>query len=368
MLIIGVMTGTSMDGIDACLVDLSQPTPRHIESAHADMPQPLRDQLSRIQTSQWESDPLLQVATASQSLMRAIAPVVERLRAASPSAIRAVGIHGQTVRHWPSEGLSLQLAAPAVLAELLMLDVVHDFRSRDLAAGGQGAPLVPPFHAALLAGRHCGPVAVLNLGGIANVSLIHGDSVRGFDTGPANTLMDLWCQRHLNQPFDAEGAWACSAAPDEGLLRRLLSDPFFTTAGPKSTGRDDFSLEWLERHLHAHSQTYRPAPTPAVVQATLLALTVQSVIAQLPEDLHALYLCGGGVRNTALIRALESTLKPRGCAVMTTEALGWPADDVEAGAFAWLAGQCLLGRAGNHPAVTGARGPRVLGSITPAGC
>lgn len=368
MLIIGVMTGTSMDGIDACLVDLSQATPRRVDSRHAAMPAPLREQLGQIQTSQWESDPLLQVARASQALMQAIAPVVAHLRESSPGPVRAIGIHGQTVRHWPSQGLSLQLAAPATLAELLMLDVVHDFRSRDLAAGGQGAPLVPPFHAAMVAGRHVGPVAVLNLGGIANVSLIHGDALGGFDTGPANTLMDLWCQRHFHQAFDAEGTWASSTSPDERLLRRLLSDPFFHASPPKSTGRDHFSLEWLERHLHAHRQAYGPEPSPTVVQATLLALTVQSVIDQLPQDLSALYLCGGGVRNLALIRALEDQLKPRGCAVLTTEALGWPAEDVEAGAFAWLAGQCLLGHPGNHPSVTGARGPRVLGSITPAGC
>jgi anhydro-N-acetylmuramic acid kinase len=362
MFTIGVMTGTSMDGIDACLVDLSSSTPVRIASVHERMPEHLREQLSRIQTSQWEPDPLLQIAVASRALMKAMAPVVEQLKGESPAPVRAVGIHGQTVRHWPDQGLSLQLAAPAVLAELLGLDVVHDFRSRDLAAGGQGAPLVPPFHAALLSGRHVGAVGVLNLGGIANLSVMDGDTVRGFDTGPANTLMDLWSQKHRQQPFDEAGAWAASATPDAALLHQLLSDRFFQTVGPKSTGRDDFSLNWLEAHLKQHTQ----ALEPVVVQATLLELTVQSVLQQIPRNLEALYLCGGGVHNTALVHRLTERVRAWNCDVLTTDAIGWPTDDIEAGAFAWLTGQCLLRRPGNHPGVTGARGPRVLGSITPA--
>jgi anhydro-N-acetylmuramic acid kinase len=360
MQIIGVMTGTSMDGIDACLVDLSQPRPVRVASQHAPMPEGLREALHRIQVGDWREDPLLQAAKASQALMLALVPVVDLLRHASPNPVRAIGVHGQTVRHWPEQGISLQLAAPALLAERLGIDVVSDFRSRDLAAGGQGAPLVPPFHAAIVHGRHQGAVAVLNLGGIANLSLIEDEKVRGFDTGPANTLMDLWSAEHLGLPFDAEGQWAASAEPNQALLARMLEDPYFSRPWPKSTGRDYFSLGWLQRHLESFGQRIHPA----TVQASLLALTAQTILAQIPHQTQAVYLCGGGARNTALVSALRAGL-PEHCTLQDTEVLGWPAEDIEAGAFAWLAGQHLRGLAGNEPGVTGAHGPRVLGSLTP---
>lgn len=360
MFTIGVMTGTSMDGIDACLADLSSPRPRRVASLHSPLSAGLQSRLQRIQMSHWDTDPLLQVAQASRELMLAIAPVVRSLMQESPEPVRAVGVHGQTVRHWPEQGLSLQLAAPAVLAEALGIDVVSDFRSRDLAAGGQGAPLVPPFHAAILAGQHQGPVAVLNLGGIANLTLLDGAEVLGFDTGPANTLMDLWCQAHLGQPYDAGGQWAASALPDPTLVGQMKSDPFFARRGPKSTGRDYFSMDWLQAQLRASGAAH----PPVVVQASLLALTVETVSDALPRSLEALYLCGGGSRNEALRLAL-SRLLPAACALRTTEAMGWPEQDIEAGAFAWLAGQHLLGRPANRPAVTGSAGLRVLGSLTP---
>jgi len=360
MQVIGVMTGTSMDGIDACLVDLSGSAPRRVASRHADLPQHLRNELHRVQASDWHKDPLLQTAEAAQGLMHAFVPVIESLVKESPGPVEAVGIHGQTVRHWPELGMSLQLAAPALLAERIGIDVVSDFRSRDLAAGGEGAPLVPPFHAAIVQGRHPGPVAVLNLGGIANLSLIEGDRVLGFDTGPANTLMDLWSQAHRGRAYDAGGEWADSAAPSWALVDLLSDDPYFRRTGPKSTGRDYFSLAWLQRHLDQLSER----PPAATVQASLLALTARTILAKIPDQTQAVYLCGGGARNAALVRALRAGL-PDPCSLQDTASLGWPAEDIEAGAFAWLAGQHLLRRAGNQPDVTGARGPRILGSLTP---
>lgn len=360
MYTIGVMTGTSMDGIDACLVDLRSRRPRRVASRHQPMPAALRAELQQVQTSQWHEDPLLQAARAGQTLMRAIVPVVLPLIEQSPEPVRAVGIHGQTVRHWPEHGISLQLAAPALLAELLGLDVVSDFRSRDLAAGGQGAPLVPPFHAALVEGRHEGTVAVLNLGGIANLSLIEAGEVLGSDLGPANTLMDLWCEAHLGQPYDTDGRWAASAAPSSPLLARLHADPFFHRSGPKSTGRDSFSMDWLQAHLSGLGE----ALSPATVQASLLALTVRLLLEAIPPQTEAVYLCGGGAHNATLVRALRAGLPPD-CRLETTAALGWPVEDVEAAAFAWLAGEHLLRNPGNRPRVTGAEGLRLLGSLTP---
>ena len=274
-----------------------------------------------------------------------------------PDAIAALGCHGQTIRHRPDSGYTLQLANPARLAERTGITVVADFRSRDVAAGGQGAPLVPAFHAALFGSgdRHR---VVVNLGGIANVTdLPPGGTVRGFDTGPGNTLLDAWCERHNGAPFDRDGAWAASGRVIPALLASLLADPYFALSPPKSTGRDHFNLDWLEQKVGG-------SPAPADVQRTLLeltAVTVGNAIAEHCRGAVEVLVCGGGANNVELLRELAAKLGTRRLA--TTGSLGVPVDEVEALAFAWLARETLAGRAGNLPAVTGAVGPRVLGAV-----
>jgi anhydro-N-acetylmuramic acid kinase len=257
-------------------------------------------------------------------------------------------------------GYSLQLANPARLAEAIRITVVADFRSRDIAAGGQGAPLVPAFHSALFANANAHRV-VINIGGIANITdLPPNGTVRGFDTGPGNTLLDAWCARHLGIAFDRDGAWSATGEVIAELLAALEADPYFALPPPKSTGRDYFNLAWLERHLE-------PSYAAAHVQRTLLALTTRTVAGA--AEFHCgrateILVCGGGANNALLMQELGSALAPR--SVQTTAALGVPVNEVEALAFAWLAREALAGRVGNLPAVTGARGARILGAIYPA--
>jgi Predicted molecular chaperone distantly related to HSP70-fold metalloproteases len=281
----------------------------------------------------------------------------------SAASVRAIGAHGQTVRHRPDLGYTVQINAPALLAERCGIAVVADFRSRDVAAGGQGAPLVPAFHRAVFAVAGA-DVAVLNLGGFANLSLLFADGrTLGFDTGPGNALLDFWAQRHLGQPYDAQGAWAAGGAVRADLLAECLADPYFSRAAPKSTGRDDFHPAWLERHLSAHAAQ----ASPQDVQATLAALTAHSVAEALRRAMPAvceLVICGGGARNTDVLSRLQQALP--GVTCRPSDDSGIPAEQVEAAAFAWLAQQTLLGLPGNLPAVTGAAGPRVLGAVYPA--
>jgi anhydro-N-acetylmuramic acid kinase len=280
--------------------------------------------------------------------------------------VRAIGAHGQTVRHRPGEfdgtGYTVQLLNGALLAELCDADVVCDLRSRDVAASGQGAPLVPPFHAALFA-RPGTAQAVLNLGGIANLTLLGAEgSVRGFDCGPGNVLLDLWCQQHLGRTFDDLGSWAASGQVRHSLLSALEADPYFSLAPPKSTGRDRFNAAWLARSLAAV-----PGVAPADVQATLAELTARRAAADfrtyLP-DATRLLVCGGGALNTDLMRRLQALLA--GVKVASTADEGLPPTTVEAAAFAWLAQAFVERRPANHPAVTGATGFRVLGALYPA--
>jgi anhydro-N-acetylmuramic acid kinase len=301
-------------------------------------------------------------------LARTYARVVALLRqSVATGEVRAVGVHGQTVRHRPSEfdgvGYTVQLNNPALLAELCGIDVVADFRSRDVAAGGQGAPLVPAFHRALF-GRADATVAVLNLGGIANISVIGADATTtGFDCGPANVLIDLWCERHLGAPFDREGAWAAGGVVSAPLLTRLQADPYFDRPPPKSTGLDYFNAGWLDRLLARRGV----AEAPRDVQSTLLQLTVNTVAAALQRQAAAaseLIVCGGGAYNSELMRRVRIAL-PR-VLVRRSDDLGLPANQIEAAAFAWLAHRFLLRQPGNLPAVTGARGPRILGALYPA--
>lgn len=375
--LVGLMSGTSLDGVDAVLAQVDASDHLHAK-AHVHLPfsTALREELLALNQS--GPDELHRAALATHALMLVYAEAVaELLRQGGidATAVRALGAHGQTVRHRPGEfdgrGYTLQLVNGALLAELTGVDVVCDFRSRDVAAGGQGAPLVPAFHAAQFA-RPREASAVLNIGGIANLTLLAADGgVLGFDTGPGNMLMDAWCQRRFGLAYDAGGLHAARGTVDNTLLRMLLAEPFFSRHPPKSTGRDLFDSRWLETHL-------RDAPRRAEdVLATLAELTARSAVNALHEhapQTTALLVCGGGAFNGHLMGRLASLLQapsPIARAVSTTvcstAAHGVPPDQVEALAFAWLAARHLARQPGSLPAVTGARGPRVLGALYPAG-
>ena len=366
---IGLMSGTSLDGVDGVLIEWAggDATPlRVLGHVHRPFDPALAADLLALNTR--GADELHRSALAANALARVYATAVrELIDAAGVSApdVRAIGAHGQTVRHRPQQfdinGYTLQLNNPALLAELTGIDVVADLRSRDLAAGGQGAPLVPAFHRALFA-RPGEALAVLNLGGIANLTLIDADgSVTGFDCGPANALLDHWVQRHRSEAFDAGGQWAASGQVDARLLAALQSEPYFGQAPPKSTGRDLFHADWLQRHLAP-----RGAARAEDVQATLAELTAWCCARDLGRHLPAartLLVCGGGASNAHLMQRLASLLP--GVAVGSTASRGLPPDQVEACAFAWLARAFVHREPASLPAVTGARAPRVLGALYP---
>lgn len=360
---IGLMSGTSLDGVDGVLVQFTESgQPSILTRAACDLPLPLRAELLSLNTP--AENELHRAALAANALSDTYAVVVEQLLQSanfSADAIAAIGAHGQTVRHRPELGYTTQLLAPARLAERTGISVIADFRGRDVAAGGQGAPLVPAFHRAAFGTDS--PRVILNLGGIANVTLLRPSvPVLGFDTGPANMLLDLWCQRHIGKPYDQSGAWAASGKPDASLLAHLLnSEPWFAVAPPKSTGRDLFNAAWLDERLAAYTHL-----SPADVQATLVMLTVQSVVRAIAQQRLTdtpIYACGGGARNDVLMGALAKAWQGP---VQTTEALGIGTQDMEALAFAWLAWAHLNKNAGNLPEVTGASGARVLGAYWPA--
>ncbi len=367
---IGLMSGTSLDGIDAVLAEATgEGSPlRSLAHVHLDFEPTLRAELLALNRT--GEDELHRAALAANALALAYAEATQRLLAeagATAREVRAIGAHGQTVRHRPQAfdgtGYTIQLLNGALLAERTGIDVVCDFRSRDLAAGGQAAPLVPAFHAACFAeAGH--ERALLNLGGIANLTLLHADGrVAGFDTGPANVLMDGWCARHTGQGFDAGGAWAARGTVDAALLARLLAgEPYFAASPPKSTGRDLFDMAWLDARLGEATRA------PQDVMATLAELTARTVADALraaAPAVDALHVCGGGAFNTHLMQRLAANLP--GVAVRSTVELGIAPDRMEALAFAWLAMAFVERRPGNLPSVTGARGPRVLGALYPAG-
>ena len=374
-LYIGLMSGTSMDGIDGVLVDFAadtRPGLRLLTDAHVAMPPDLGAELLALNKS--GPDELQRAALAANALARLQAEVVAHLLnqgGIEPGAVRAVGSHGQTVRHRPGEfdgtGFTLQLNNGALLAEACGIDVVCDFRTRDVAAGGQGAPLVPAFHRDVFAAAV--PRAILNIGGIANLTLLPATDesvptpqLGGFDTGPGNALMDYWCKLHTDAAFDDDGRWAASGQVDGTLLVELMADAYFRKAPPKSTGRDLFNTDWLAWALARAGGTRAPAD----VQATLLELTARSAIDALRSaapDTRELLVCGGGARNGTLMGRLAA-LWP-GLAVAATDTAGLPATQVEAAAFAWLARQFCERKPGNHPGVTGAAGLRVLGALYP---
>lgn len=363
------MSGTSLDGVDAVLLRCGTGALQALDHTHVPYPDGLRAELLAL-NSPGEQE-LHRAALAGNSVARLYAQATAQLlkqQDLEPRDIRALGAHGQTIRHRPSEfdgcGYSLQLLNAALLAELSGIAVVHDLRSRDLAAGGQGAPLVPAFHRAVL-DRKDQDVAVLNVGGISNVSLLWADGRSGgFDCGPGNCLMDGWILRHRGQAYDADGAWAAQGQVLPALLQALLALPYFHQVPPRSTGRDLFHLAWLDEQLTHHT----PAATAVDVQATLLELSARCVSDSLaryaPGQWRELLVCGGGAFNTTLLRRLQALLPQ--LRVGRSDDQGLPAMQVEGAAFAWLAMRFVHGLAGNLPAVTGARGPRVLGSYTPA--
>ena len=373
-LYIGLMSGTSLDGVDGVVVDLAGlEAGSGTLDVRAHRSRPFADALASellALNRPGGTDELHRAALAANALAALNAQVVADLLAATglqPQQVIAIGAHGQTVRHRPQDfdgvGYTLQIGAPALLAELTGIDVVADFRSRDVAAHGTGAPLVPAFHRAVF-GRIDASVAVLNLGGMANLSVLPVDgAVTGFDCGPGNVLLDLWCRRRTGQPYDAQGRWAASGQVIEPLLQSMRAEPYFALPAPKSTGRDLFHAEWLDAHLQRW-----PDAGASDVQATLSELTarvcardVQSHAAPAQE----LLVCGGGALNLDLMQRLARHLPAQ--SVRPTDDRGLPALQVEACAFAWLASAFVNRRPGNLPAVTGATGPRILGALYPAG-
>ncbi|MFW6041782.1 MAG: anhydro-N-acetylmuramic acid kinase [Guyparkeria sp.] len=380
---IGAMTGTSIDGLDLCLVDFVPCRPRlvahHLQPLGPELTQMLRA-LATASTAYplpgKAHDNIDLLGMADRALAEATAAGVRVLlerTGIGPDRVHAIGSHGQTVRHrpaWEERSFTLQIGDPSRIAELTGIPVAADFRRRDLAAGGQGAPLVPKAHAALFPPvPDSGATIVVNLGGIANLSILEPDrEPQGFDTGPANTLLDAWHSRHRGQPFDADGAWAASGRCNDALLDRLLTDPYFALAPPKSTGPEHFNLDWLARHVEAMPDELAAED----VQATLLELTAVAAARAMGPWLAdggttEVIVCGGGARNTRLLERLEAQVESMGRArVATSDRHGIPPESVEGAAFAWLARQLLRGEPGNAPAVTGARGPRILGGWYPA--
>lgn len=369
-LYVGLMSGTSLDGVDGVLASFDAAGRLQVLGhAHRPYPTSVRDTFLSLNAA--GHDELHRSALAANAHAELSASVVrdlmDRAAIAAPR-VRAIGSHGQTVRHHPASGgatgYSLQLNNGALLAEATGIDVICDFRSRDIAAGGQGAPLVPAFHAAVFA-RKGVDAAVLNLGGIANLTLLPSEgSVIGFDCGPANALLDEWCQRHTGRPFDEGGRWGATGQVLPGLLASLLREPYLHLPPPKSTGRDLFHLRWLAPHLSQHASDADPRDVQATLAEYTAAAAAQHLIAHAPSTTEIL-VCGGGSLNADLMTRLQHRL-PR-VRVAPTDERGLPAMQVEAAAFAWLAHAFCEHRPGNLVAVTGARGPRVLGALYPAG-
>jgi anhydro-N-acetylmuramic acid kinase len=368
---IGIMSGTSLDGVDAALVREQAGNITHVDSAFLAYPEAIKSALLALHHP---SDNELHLANIlANQLADLYAQATHRLLTQarlSPSEICAIGCHGQTIRHCPSladgTAYTLQIGNNARLAELTNITVVGDFRSRDIAAGGQGAPLVPAFHQAVFASPDVNRV-ILNIGGIANVSYLptsclqSADTILGFDTGPGNMLIDHWVKQHLNMDYDAGGAWSAGGKIITPLLEAMLAEPYFALPPPKSTGRDLFHAQWLNAFLNnAHANH-----APQDVACTLLELTALSIAQAIARDCpntHEVYVCGGGAHNHLLMQRLSQHC---GLAMQTTDALGVGVDWVEAVAFAWLAQRCIDQLPGNLPAVTGAQGHRILGAIYP---
>jgi len=362
-LYIGLMSGTSLDGVDGALAQFNGPAITTLAAAYIAFPPSLRAELTALQAA--GANEIEREALAANQLAQFYAQcVAELLREAGKQAqdVRAVAVHGQTIRHRPELGFTRQTNNPALLAELCGIDVIADFRSRDIAAGGQGAPLVPAFHQALF-GKQGQARVVANIGGIANISVLAGDgSVIGFDTGPGNVLMDGWMHRHQGKEYDADGAWAASGKVIPDLLAALLKEPYLALPAPKSTGRDLFHLDWLDARLAVHAPAAAEDVQRTLTQYT--AVTLADAIKQYGGGADAVYICGGGAYNSVLMDALAAELGKQ-VLVASTQALGVAPNRVEALAFAWLGYRFSERQAGNLPAVTGAKGERVLGALYP---
>ena len=366
-LYIGLMSGTSLDGADGVLASIAADGHTQVQGhAFAAFEPGLRSELLALNKPGFHE--LHRSALAANALVGVYANVVSQLLTqakVSADDIVALGVHGQTVRHQPLQydgvGYTLQLNNPSLLAELTGMDVVADFRTRDLAAGGQGAPLVPAFHQGVF-GRAGQTVAVLNIGGISNLTVLNANGqVRGWDCGPGNALMDHWCQQHTGEAFDRHGAWAASGHVIEPLLALLMQENYLQLPPPKSTGRDLFNPEWLQSGLQDFADS-----APADIQATLTAFTARTCMADVQRyapDARQLIVCGGGALNRQLVGMLKAGLD--GLDVVSSEIHGLPPLQVEAAAFAWLAFKCLRREPASLPSVTGARGARVLGAIYP---
>ena len=361
-LYLGLISGTSADGIDVALVSFEQGLPRLRAALTHPWPAALRERVLALaqDLTAFNLDTYGRLDVAVGRHFADAAQALLETNAIARSAVRAIGSHGQTVRHRPGgeAPFTLQIGDPTVIAETCGIDVVADFRRADVAAGGQGAPLLPAVHAMLL-GQSGTTRVVLNLGGIANITVLGPEGqVLGFDTGPANGLLDAWCLEQRGENFDRDGAFAAAGDVDAPLLEALLTDPYFALAPPKSTGREHFHLAWLLR------QPRVPLLAPADVQATLLELTAHTVADAIEAHAAAateVLVCGGGVHNSRLMERLAEWLAPR--RVVSTAVYGIDPDYLEATAFAWLARQRVLGQPGNLPSVTGARGRRVLGAL-----
>ncbi len=372
---IGLMSGTSLDGVDGVIYDFAGQAAKVTTqvsaqvSAFASVPFPASLRAELLALNSAGDNELHRAALAANALTRVYAQVVAQLLAQTnlkPTDIRAIGAHGQTVRHRPGEfdgtGYTLQLNSPALLAELTLIDVVADFRSRDVAAGGQGAPLVPAFHQGVF-GHQNESVAVLNMGGISNLSVLGKDEpVLGFDCGPGNALMDHWCHMHTGQFYDANGAWAAAGQVGQALLNQLMAEPFIGKIPPKSTGRDLFNPAWLQQYMQGFENV-----APVDVQATLTEFTALAAAKNakvFAGNTKTLVVCGGGALNGHLMRRLQAALP--NMVVASSEAFGLPPLQVEAAAFAWLARKAIRCETASFKSVTGAQGSRILGAIYPA--
>ena len=357
---IGLMSGTSLDGADAVACRLSHEQITFL--AHAYLPYPISLRKSLLDLLTPGADEITRSGQVALQLARFYAQLVQKLldtMHCQSSDIAAIGVHGQTIRHYPHLGFTVQLNNPALIAELTGIDVIADFRSRDMAAGGEGAPLVPAFHANIFSGPALR--AIVNIGGIANVTLLNGEKVSGFDCGPGNTLMDTWVQKHCGLLFDEDARWARKGTLNAELLQACLSDPYFSRKPPKSTGREYFNESWLLKRFPSLASL-----PPEDVQRTLATLTAQTILSSVERtqpDTKELFVCGGGALNPLLIEELRKGPY----SVQSTAVLGVDPMHVESMAFAWLAYRFINKKAGNLPAVTRARGERILGALYPAG-
>ncbi len=364
---IGLMSGTSLDGVDAVLVDFRNTQPRLIAHYSHGIPANLQSKIKKITHPDWQGT-IASVGVFHQQLGKLFADAVNQLLKKSqtnPQDVLAIGSHGQTIWHQPTGEFpfSLQLGDANLISELTNITTVADFRSRDISAGGQGAPLVPAFHQSILSHPNKNRV-ILNIGGIANISVLPAkeqhEAVMGFDTGPGNGLIDAWIYAHKSISFDKNGDWASSGTVQVDILNKLFDDPYFLLAAPKSTGKELFNLSWLKNTLGKSIKDYAAED----IQATLTELTAKTISDNIPSYCDELFVCGGGIHNQFLMARLQHHLPKT--LIASTQDLGIDPDWMEAIAFAWLAKQTMKGKVGNLPSTTGAKGERILGAIYPA--